>query len=78
MVSGMGGFEEIADINYKVIVNTDSKNVEKAKQVITKMGGDLNDPNIKIPKGLENISEDDLISNMINNMDRTWIDYIYF
>jgi len=71
MVSGMGGFEEIADINYKVIVNTDSKNVEKAKQVITKMGGDLNDPNIKIPKGLESISEDDLISNMINNMDRT-------
>jgi hypothetical protein len=71
MVSGMGGFEEIADINYKVIVNTDSKNEEKAKQVITKMGGDLNDPNFKMPKGLENISMDDLVSIMINNMDRT-------
>ena len=71
MVSGMGGFEEIADINYKVIVNTDTKNEEKAKQVITKMGGDLNDPNFKMPKGLENISMDDLVSNMINSMDRT-------
>lgn len=71
MVSGMGGFEEIADINYKVIVNADTKNEEKAKQVITKMGGDLNDPNFKMPKGLENISMDDLVSNMINSMDRT-------
>ena len=71
MVSGMGGFEEIADINYKVIVNTDSKNAERAKQVITKMGGDLNDPNFKMPKGLENISLDDLISNMINDMNRS-------
>ena len=71
MVSGMGGFEEISDINYKVIVNTDDKNAEKAKQVITKMGGDLNDPNFKMPKGLENISMDDLVSNMINSMDKT-------
>lgn len=71
MVSGMGGFEEIVDINYKVIVNTDSENGEKAKQVITKMGGDLNDPNFKMPKGLENISMDDLVSSMINSMDRT-------
>ncbi|AWK51979.1 hypothetical protein DIC82_13590 [Clostridium beijerinckii] len=71
MVSGMGGFEEIADINYKVIVNADTKNEEKAKQVITKMGGDLNDPNFKMPKGLENISMDDLVSNMINSMYRT-------
>ena len=71
MVSGMGGFEEIADVNYKVIINTDSGDEEKAKQIITKMGGDLNDTNFKMPKGLENISMDDLVSNMINNMDRT-------
>jgi hypothetical protein len=68
MVSGMGGFEEIADINYKVIVNTDSNNAERAKQVITKMGGDLNDPNFKMPGGLENISLDDLMSTMINDL----------
>jgi len=68
MVSGMGGFEEIVDINYRVIVNTEDKNAEKVKQVIAKMGGDLNDPNFKIPKGLENISLDDLMSTMINDL----------
>lgn len=67
MVSGMGGFEEIADVNYKVIVNTDSENEEKVKQIMKKMGGDLNDPNFKMPKGLENISLDDLVSTMIND-----------
>lgn len=67
MVSGMGGFEEIADANYRVIVNIDDKDAEKAKQIIAKMGGDLNDPNFKMPKGLENVSLDDLMSNMINN-----------
>ena len=68
MVSGMGGFEEIADVNYKVIVNTEGKDEEKAKQIIKKMGGDLKDPNFKMPKGLENMSLDDLISSMINDM----------
>lgn len=70
MVSGMGGFEEIADVNYKVIVNTEDNNAENAKQIIKKMGGDLNDPNFKMPKGLENVSLDDLISNMINDMNK--------
>jgi hypothetical protein len=70
MASGYGRFEEIADANYKVIVNTDSKNEEKVKQIITKMGGDLNDPNFKMPKGLENISLDDLVSIMINEVNR--------
>lgn len=68
MVSGMGGFQEIADVNYKVIVNSEERDGEKAKQIIKKMGGDLNDPNFKMPKGLENISLDDLISIMINDM----------
>ena len=69
MVSGMGGFEEIADVNYKVIVNSVDRDSEKAKQIIKKMGGDLNDPIFKMPEGLQNISLDDLISNMINDMD---------
>ncbi|AQR94970.1 MULTISPECIES: hypothetical protein [Clostridium] len=70
MVSGYGKFEEIADVNYKVIVNADDQNAEKAKQIIVKMGGDLNDPNFKIPEGLKNVSIDDLVTNMINNMDK--------
>lgn len=68
MVSGMGGFEEIADVNYKVIVNSEGNDGEKAKQIIKKMGGDLNDPNFKMPESIKNISLDDLIANMINDM----------
>ncbi len=41
MNSGMGKMEEIADINCKVIVETDD-NVEKAKEIIKKMGGEFN------------------------------------
>lgn len=70
MVSGMGRFEEIADVNYRVIVNTDDRNGEKVKQMINKMGGDLRDPNFKMPKGLENIGLDDLMSIMINDVNR--------
>lgn len=70
MVSGMGGFQEIADVNYKVIVDTENKDAERAKQIMKKMGGDLNDPNFKMPQGLENISVDDLISTMINDVNR--------
>lgn len=67
MVSGMGGVEEIADVNYKVIVNAEGTNQEKAKQIISKMGGDLKDPNFKMPRGLENVALDDLMSIMIND-----------
>ncbi|EKQ57712.1 MULTISPECIES: hypothetical protein [unclassified Clostridium] len=71
MVSGYGRFDEIADVNYRVIVNTDDNNAEKAKQIINKMGGDLRDLNFKMPKGLENISLDDLMSIMINDVNST-------
>lgn len=49
MVSGMGSFEEIADINYKVIVQTDDKNVEKVKSIIKNIGGDLQNHNVSVP-----------------------------
>ena len=49
MVSGMGGFEEIADINYKVIVEVDEENQEKVKQIINEMGGNIANPNFKLP-----------------------------
>lgn len=68
MVSGMGGFEEIADVNYKVIVDLKGKDDEKAKQIIKKIGGDLNDPNFKMPESLKDVSLDDLIANMINDI----------
>lgn len=58
MVSGMGGFEELTDINYKVIVNLDEKDESRAKEVIGEMGGDFNDPNLDLPHRLEDISLD--------------------
>jgi hypothetical protein len=55
MVSGMGGFEEITDTNYKVIVNLDEKDSDKAKDIIKNVGGDFKDPNLDLPHRLEDI-----------------------
>ncbi len=56
MVSGMGNFEEITDINYKVTINLDSKDEDNAKRIIKDMGGNLKDPNLDLPHRLENIN----------------------
>lgn len=62
MASGMGGFEEIASINSKVVVEVAESDIEKAKNIIKSMGGTTENPNVKrIPEGLDNIDEDDLI-----------------
>ncbi|AOY77601.1 hypothetical protein [Clostridium formicaceticum] len=42
MVSGMAGFEEIADYSHKVVVEANAKDVDRAKDIISKMGGELN------------------------------------
>lgn len=63
MVSGMGGFEEITDVNYKVTVNLNEADADKAKQIINDMGGDLKSPNLDLPHRLEdlpNIDDTDL------------------
>lgn len=49
MVSGMGGFEEVADVNCKVVVEAGTGGEEKAKQVLKDAGGDLSSPNFKKP-----------------------------
>lgn len=55
MVSGMGGFEEIADVNCKVVVEVNSDTEKTAKSIIENMGGELQNPNVELPRGLENI-----------------------
>lgn len=55
MVSGMGSFKEITDINYKVIINLDEKDADKAKDIIKNVGGDFKDPNLDLPHRLEDI-----------------------
>lgn len=55
MVSGMGGFEEITDINYKVVVNADDSNEGKAKEIIKSLGGSVKSPNLEIEKHVKGI-----------------------
>lgn len=52
MVSGMAGFEEIADINYCVFVETGDNDSSKAEDIIKEMGGTLEDPNFSRNKAI--------------------------
>ncbi|GFZ34553.1 hypothetical protein CSC2_50790 [Clostridium zeae] len=62
MASGMGGFQEIASINCKVVVEADGNNEENVINLIKDMGGTTKDLNTgRIPKGLDNINEDVLV-----------------
>jgi hypothetical protein len=56
MVSGMGGFEEVADFNYKVVAEVHSENVDKIKNVITSMEGTTENPNVELPKNMGDIN----------------------
>lgn len=56
MASGMGSFEEITDINYKVILDIDSNDINKAKEIITSLGGDLKDPNLDVNNSIEDLN----------------------
>lgn len=55
MVSGMGGFEEIADVNYKVIINTDDSGKKKVEEIIKSCGGSLRSPNLNVAKHVKGI-----------------------
>lgn len=60
MASGMGGFEEIADVNCKVIVETSENDAKSAEDIIKSMGGELRRPNIYAPKSLQDIKLQDI------------------
>lgn len=64
MVSGYGNFEEVADINCKVIVEAEDGDANRVKQTIRDMGGDLESPNFRKPK-LKN-DEEIAIYNSLN------------
>ncbi|HEX3032767.1 MAG TPA: hypothetical protein VHS59_11075 [Bacillota bacterium] len=49
MVSGMGGFEEVMDINCKVTVEVDREQAQAVKEIISSMGGTVDNPNIQQP-----------------------------
>jgi hypothetical protein len=68
MVSGMAGFEEIADVNCKVIVEADDSNSDQVKKIIRDMGGDLEGPNFKKPR-LDN-DRDIAVYNAIDEINK--------
>ena len=51
----------------KVVVEATDGEAQNAKDIINSMGGTIEDPNARIPKGLENINEDALILNNLND-----------
>ncbi|MGI6684161.1 MAG: hypothetical protein ACOX47_01360 [Bacillota bacterium] len=68
MVSGMGDFEEIYDSNYKLVVETEEENVPRVKEIIRNKGGDLENPRVGIPKGLENVGLEEVILSNIEEL----------
>lgn len=48
MVSGMGSFQELADINYRVIVDAADEDIEQVKYIIKNLGGDLKNYNVNV------------------------------
>lgn len=46
VVSGYGRIEEITDINYTVTLECDEGDVETAKNIMSEMGGYLDNPNV--------------------------------
>ncbi len=69
IVSGMGSFEEITDINYCVFVDTNDKNSDEAKKIMENMGATLDDPNVSryksTAKGNISIEKPDEQANQI-------------
>jgi hypothetical protein len=56
MVSGMGNFEEVMDVNYKVVVDIGDNNETAAREILQSMGGDLESPNLNIPDRIKDLN----------------------
>lgn len=67
MVSGYGRFEEITDINYSVIVECEKEELDKAKDIVSQMGGELDDPNVSRYKAIADA--DIILEKAINKID---------
>ncbi|MDP4094141.1 MAG: hypothetical protein Q8920_12350 [Bacillota bacterium] len=64
MASGMGNFEEVADVKCKIVAQANESNVKEIKQILKDLGGDFDSPNVIKPK-LTNKEEIE-ISRVIN------------
>jgi hypothetical protein len=76
MVSGMGRFEEVMDINYKVVVDVTVDNKTAASDILKSLGGDMQSPNLNIQDrvkdlNLKNIDTRDLNLGNTNDIGMT-------
>jgi hypothetical protein len=67
MVSGMGSFEEIADINYKVLVDVPQNKKSNAESIITSLGGTMQSPNVEIEKHVKDVNLDEVDLNLFDD-----------
>lgn len=76
MVSGMGTFEEVMDINYKVTADVSEDDTQRAGEIMKSMGGTLRSPNLNLPErikdlNLRNIDTRDLNMGNANDIGHT-------
>lgn len=76
MVSGMGKFEEVMDVNYKVTANVNENEAKTAGEIIKDLGGTLESPNLDLPNrikdlNLRNIDTRDLNMGNANDIGHT-------
>jgi len=68
MASGMGVFEEVYDPRYKLVVETEEESTMSVKNIMKDRGGDLENPSIKMPQGLENVGLEEVILSNIEHI----------
>jgi hypothetical protein len=56
MVSGMGRFEEVMDVNYKVVTNVNDGDSTAVSKIIQDMGGTLESPNLNLPERIKDLN----------------------
>lgn len=66
MVSGYGDFEEVMDVNYKVVVNVENQDEQKANEVIKSLGGDLESPNLNLPDRIKDLNLSNIDTRDLN------------
>jgi hypothetical protein len=76
MVSGMGRFEEVMDVNYKVVATVNDGDSATVSKIIQDMGGTLESPNLNLPErikdlNLRNIDTRDLNMGNANDIGHT-------
>lgn len=60
MVSGMGNFDEIYSPRFRVMAEVPESQRDTFREIIRKMGGDLDNPHVDMPQGLENVGLEDV------------------